>query len=478
MSLQPHAFVHELLRARIRQRRATTGRLEQYRRVRLARLLRDARWNVPFQRNRLQGIDLDQVDLERIPPTSKEEMMEHFDDTIAAGAVSLEEVQKLDEDHQDLELAVLRDRYVATKTSGSSGVPSWIIHGTDDWARTRAATFARITRPWLTFRRFAMSRFRPLRTATIAAAHAHSLTWQAHRAVEQSLANFGDYRFYSVLDSVADTIAGLNDLQPEYVHSYPTFMETLARHKLRGADVNFEPALISVGSEKMTPITNNLIRKAFPNTFLVDHYGLTECLQLSTSCTHGTLHLNSDVAVFEPVDAAGQPVPAGEFSDHVLITNLINRVQPLIRYRVNDSVCLLPDKCPCGSPFPTIQVHSRKGDQIYLRDDENAWQILSPPIVVDIMVHMHGIAQYQVIHRTQNELLVSIVVEEGAGPADVAAALRRQFMQTLERLKCAQRVTLTVKAVDEIPRTAVGGKLLQMRSLVEPPAETEHRSAA
>lgn len=478
MHLQSRTFVSEMLRARIRQRRWTPGMIQRYRHRLLAQLIHESQQNVPFQRDRLQGIDPDHVDLSRIPPTSKTEMMARFNETIAGGGVSLKEVLELDEDPHGLELAVLKGRYVASKTSGSSGAPSWIVHNTKDWAKTRGAAFSRMARPWLTLSRLALSRFYPLRTATIAAAHAHSLTWQATRAIQRSLGAYGEFRFYSILDPLDEVISELNEFQPEYIHSYPTFLETLARRKLRGAGCRFEPALISVGSEKMTPIAARLIRQAFPRTALVDHYGLTECLPLSTSCEHGTLHHNSDLAILETVDADEQPVPEGELSDHILVTNLVNRTQPLIRYRVNDSVRFLTDPCPCGSKFPAIEVHSRKGDVIYLQDDDGNWTILSPPLVVDIMLHAVGVAQYQVIHRRQNELLVRCVTEEETSPADVLSSLRRQFVSSLARLNCSHGISLTIEPVDEIPRTTIGGKLLQMRSLVDPPTENADRAAA
>ena len=478
MSLRPLPFVTEFLRARVRQRIWSEDRRARYRRRLLAKLVRESQQRVLFQQQRLRGVDPNHVDLSRIPPTSKTEMMDRFDETIADGGVSLEEVLRLDEDPHGLELAVLKGKYVASKTSGSSGAPSWIVNGTTDWARTRGATLSRIARHWLTLPRFAFSAVRRLRTATIAAAHAHSLTWQANRAVQRSLGAFGDFRFYSILEPLEEILAALEAFQPEYVHSYPTFMETLARRRLNGDGSRFAPALISVGSEKMTPIARDLIARAFPETVLVDHYGLTECLQLSTSCPHGTVHVNTDMAVLEPVDASGRIVREGEFSDHVLVTNLINRVQPLIRYRVNDSVRFRSDACPCGSSLPGIEVHSRKGDLIYLRDDAGDWKILSPPIVVDVMLHARGVAQYQVVHRRQNELLVRCIAEPGESPADVAAALHAQFVDTLTRLNCAYGVSLSIDPVDTIERTAIGGKLLQMRSLVAPPTDGSDLAAA
>jgi hypothetical protein len=115
---------------------------------------------------------------------------------------------------------------------------------------------------------------------------------------------------------------------------------------------------------------------------------------------------------------------------------------------------------------------------IYLRDDGGDWTLLSPPVVVDVMLHARGVAQYQVVHRQQNDLLVQCVVEEGCSPTEVVAGLRRQFEASLGKLNCNRGVVLTITPVPEIPRTAIGGKLLQMRSLVAPPTDDADRLAA
>ena len=56
------------------------------------------------------------------------------------------------------------------------------------------------------------------------------------------------------------------------------------------------------------------------------------------------------------------PSPRGRLADGVLVTNLANRVQPIIRYQMGDRVAIEPDPCVCGSPFPQIQVIGRSDD--------------------------------------------------------------------------------------------------------------------
>lgn len=81
----------------------------------------------------------------------------------------------------------------------------------------------------------------------------------------------------------------------------------------------------------------------------------------------GWLHVNVDWVVFEPVDADYRPVAPGEQSHTVLISNLANRVQPILRYDLGDSVLERPDPCPCGNPFPAIRVQGRSADVLTFR---------------------------------------------------------------------------------------------------------------
>src|SRR5690606_33710932 len=78
-------------------------------------------------------------------------------------------------------------------------------------------------------------------------------------------------------------------------------------------------------------------------------------------CRHRRLHVNADWVILEPVDASYGPVPVGEPSATVLATSLSNRVQPIIRYDLADSVTVLPDRCGCGTTRPAIRDEWRKG---------------------------------------------------------------------------------------------------------------------
>lgn len=66
------------------------------------------------------------------------------------------------------------------------------------------------------------------------------------------------------------------------------------------------------------------------------------------------MHLSEDVAIFEPVDGDGRPVPPGTRATKMYITKLYNHVQPLIRYELTDEVTLIDEPCPCGCAMRRI----------------------------------------------------------------------------------------------------------------------------
>jgi hypothetical protein len=92
---------------------------------------------------------------------------------------------------------------------------------------------------------------------------------------------------------------------------------------------------------------------------VTDNYSASEAIGMTFECRRRQLHVNADWYILEPVDEAYEPVPPGQPSHSVLVTNLANRVQPIIRYELGDSITVSPARCPCGSPLPAIRVEGR-----------------------------------------------------------------------------------------------------------------------
>ena len=176
-------------------------------------------------------------------------------------------------------------------------------------------------------------------------------------------------------------------------------------------------------------------------------------------CGHG-IHLPDDLIIFEPVDVDGHPVGAGELSHRVLITNLYNHVQPLIRYEVTDQITLAAGTCPCGSSMQRIEDPQGRLDDIFVYDDGLS---VHPHLFRSALGHHREILEYQV-RQTQRGVTIGLVA---------AAAVDVQTLRTRITAGLAE-VGLTEPRVDietlhELPRQA-SGKLKRFVKLPPPTA--------
>jgi phenylacetate-coenzyme A ligase PaaK-like adenylate-forming protein len=94
-----------------------------------------------------------------------------------------------------------------------------------------------------------------------------------------------------------------------------------------------------------------------------DFYATTEGLY-GTVCREGSMHLFDDLCVVENVDDDGRPVAPGEVGSRLLVTNLFNRVQPLIRFEVTDLVSIEPEPCPCGRSLMRLRSLEGRAEEV------------------------------------------------------------------------------------------------------------------
>ena len=172
--------------------------------------------------------------------------------------------------------------------------------------------------------------------------------------------------------------------------------------------------MIITGSETLTELNKKKIKEKFINAYIIETYGSTECIQLGTSCKYGTLHINEDLCILELIDDELNLLPfkEGIISDKILVTNLINTYQPVIRYVLDDSVEILPP-CICGSKLTPVKVHGRTDDIIYLIDDMNRFlKIIPLSLESSIFLKVSYLKQWQVIHTKQNQLMIIFVCDD------------------------------------------------------------------
>jgi phenylacetate-coenzyme A ligase PaaK-like adenylate-forming protein len=135
--------------------------------------------------------------------------------------------------------------------------------------------------------------------------------------------------------------------------------------------------------------------------------------------------VNDDWVVLEPVDEHYRLVAPDTASASLLITNLANRVQPIIRYELGDSVTVVSKPCPCGRPFPVIRVDGRRDEILRLHDARGHEVPVLPMALCTAIEEGSGAHRFQVVQTGPQAVKVKVEASSRSRvtPARVRAAL-------------------------------------------------------
>ena len=125
---------------------------------------------------------------------------------------------------------------------------------------------------------------------------------------------------------------------------------------------------------------------------MYDVYGSTEFKEVAWECDrHEGYHINEDEVIVEILRMENPSLQ--ELSAILCITDLRNKVMPLIRYQMYDKGMLINEKCNCGRTFALMKPYAgRSSEYIILPNDE----ILSPYLFTTSIEKIKGLLQYQV----------------------------------------------------------------------------------
>ncbi len=347
------------------------------------------------------GID----DPSQLPIVTKPELMEHFDEWASDPQVTRASVEEFIADPSRIGHRYL-DRYAVWTTSGITGRQGIFVH--DDGAQVvyLAMLIARTSRQM----RFLL---RGGRVAVLVVPGSHFAVTSLIEALRKRYPIVANaICAFSALAPLPELIQELNAFRPTSLIGYPTLIHLLAKAQAAG-QLTIEPRLVTTEGEGLSPAARAQIEGTFSCT-VRETYGASEFLVIASDCGHGWCHVNSDWVVLEPVDRAYQPIPAGNASPTVLLTNLANRVQPIIRYDLGDRVLVRPDPCPCGSPFPAIRVEGRRDDIMYLPAADGRMVPVSPLVLGAVAEETPGVRRFQIVQVDPRTLRVRLETEVGA----------------------------------------------------------------
>ncbi len=402
--------------------RATPEAIAARQTARLVQLLTAAQRGSSLYRERLHGMQPATTALSAIAPVTRSELMQRFDDWVCDPRLKLDELRAFTADPARVGQSFL-DRYLVWESSGTSAQPGIFVHDAQVMAVYDALEAMRRATPrplenWINSVGLSEQRI-----AFVGATNGHFasyLTFERLRRLNPWAARM--VRCFSILQPVATLVAQLDAFAPAVIATYPTAAALLADEAEQGR-LRCRPQEVWTGGETLSAGVRLRLQQVLCDR-VRNSYGASEFLPMAWECDDGSLHLNADWVLLEPVDEHYRPVPAGHASHSVLLTNLANMVQPLIRYDLGDQITLHSKHCECGSPLPVIEVRGRQDDALVLSGADGRPVTLLPLALTSVLEDQAGVFDFQLCQQGRHTLVLRLALQGEPGAA-AAARCRR-----------------------------------------------------
>ena len=387
-------------------------RLADHQREQLRALLACALERSPFHARRLTGIDPGRFELGQLaelPVMTKQQMMASFGELLTDRRVTRARAE------QQLaacahEPSLLDDRYVCLVSGGSSGVRGVFVQTAEEYTEFAAS----VLRPAMA-QVFAAGGPPPggLPVTIVAAASpVHSSGFAAAAARGYPVRMTG----VPATLPTGEIVRRLNDAPPAALLAHTSTLVLLAGEQHAGR-LQISPRMITAISELLTDEDRNAVRGAF-GVAPVSQFVSTEGLVGQTQPGDAVMRFATDMCIVELVDARNQPVTDGTASAKVLVTNLHNHTQPLIRYELTDRFIRRPAD---GDPYLRAIVEGR-ADEIF----RYGTVTIDPLVIRTVMVKTPGVIEYQV-RQTDHGIDAAIVADRPLDHAALASSLRQSL---------------------------------------------------
>jgi phenylacetate-CoA ligase len=422
----------------VRRLRWDAGRLAAERQRRLRELLTYAAEHSPFWRERLAGHDLanfTEADLPSLAILTKDEMMREFDRVLTVPGLTrarvAEHIDSLDGDKY------LDGEYRAIVSSGYTGTAAFHVYGWDAFV-----TFVMQGSRW-TGRRGEHPDAVLAQCFSCSARH-ESGAFYAFSSFEGGGPTSHCFDATLPLDEIVDR---LNNIRPavQALQGWPSLIWELAAEAKQGR-LTIKPTWVSVAGELCTEPVREAVRSAW-GVEASEFWGCSEGTYAFPCGVGEGKHVADDLVILEPADADGNVVPYGQPAERLLLTNLFNLAQPLIRYDLKDAVTMTDEPCPCGCAHRRITSINGRIDGAFEYD---GGAVVPRPAFERAVVSAPGVVNF-FIGKTHGGVDVSVVTD---GSCDLQH-LRSELIGVLRR-HGGPESDVTVRDVGSIARLSRG----------------------
>jgi phenylacetate-CoA ligase len=413
---------------------------------RFEKLIKHVRTNSRFWHDKLAGVPEDGFELRDLPTSNKAELMENYDASLTVNDVRREEVEAFMDNEANLG-KLFHEKYAISHTSGSQGQPLLLVQPKETIELLFALQASRGHANTLSVGEVVKHLFSPVRLAVVLLQPGFYPSSCAFAYMPEGAKGFIDVLRLCIEDD--DFLERLAEFRPTHLTAYASVLHEIARAVEEGK-LTLKPSLEEIVniSERLMPQAREHYTEIF-GAPIFDDYGMGECLFLTNGCsTSGGMHVNADWAILEVVDEHNRPVPDGQPGAKVLLTNLANQVQPIIRYEVGDIVTMATEPCDCGNKLPLIaRIEGRDSDVFYI-ETEHGTRALQPTIFELVVGRVLDAREYQIVQEDQTHFRARL--EPLPGKRVDAERAKRALHEELDKYGLRDKLHVDVEIVDRL----------------------------
>ena len=380
-------------------------------------------YKVPFYRKKFDEAGLkpsdfkEASDLVKFPLTTKEEIRNWM----------LEETEKEGWDP---------DKWVASSTSGSTGIPLTTYLTPQENAM--------VTANWL--RLLMLTGYDPVKDSTLAFKDPKLAAARkgGRDSIVQKL-GFAKRNLYSFFSDGKTILNILNGEKPDLFYLQRSKLEQMLMYAKKEGIKVFKPKIVCIIGENVDPATEILMEKYFPGRGC-STYGSQE----TGACTitkRGTFHdhvITADTHVVLVLDKDNKPADEGK----MVITNLFIKSFPIINYDIGDSAVVVEKN---GVRY-LKDIYGKKNDNEMLRFPDGS--TIACYSLYSIMELRTDIMQFCFVQDEPYHMEVQLVEDEERSPGrDV---IEKEILKGLEDVLEGRDVEISFNWLDEIPPDANG----------------------
>jgi len=243
----------------------------------------------------------------------------------------------------------------------------------------------------------------------------------------------------------------IDTYHPKVLRGYSSNLYELAQFAEQEGIAIHPPGVVISSAGTLYPALREKMAKVY-GCRVVNHYGSREMHCMAMECPEsGSLHYSALTHFIEVLDEQGRPCPPGVEGD-LVITALLNRAMPLIRYRIGDRGALAERPCPCGRGLPVLaKLSGRRVDCFWTREGK---MVPGEYFIYLLAVHLHDnpISKFQVLQERHDALRFRLVLRRDQ---TLEEAVRREIEEKT-RLVMGSQCTLEFEFVGDIPPAPSG----------------------